>query len=303
MNIEQAQCIPMSTILEKINCKPVKETAKDIWYISPLREEKTPSFHISKKVNIWHDFGTGEGGKPLKFVCAYLLAHGENDTIQDALRWLKNMVGLNNLKPFISTKTEDSTDCNFQLKSVGQLKHFGLNHYLKKRGVDQQVGFKYLKEVKLLNRETLKSITALGLKNEENGYELRNPMIKSSIGAKSITFIRGVEPKPKGINIFEGMFDYLSVVTLKNTKALQNDTIILNSNSLINKALPYIRNYGYEIAYTWLDNDKSGEDATNYLHQFFSNEERIVHKPMNYLYQPFNDVNSWHMNKLGISNE
>lgn len=85
MNIEQAQGIPMSVILEKISCKPVRETAKDIWYLSPLHIEKTPSFHISKKANYWYDFGIGLGGNPLKFGCEYLKANGKSHTVTDAL--------------------------------------------------------------------------------------------------------------------------------------------------------------------------------------------------------------------------
>ena len=31
-------------------------------YLSLLREERTPSFSVSYDKNLWHDFGTGEGG-------------------------------------------------------------------------------------------------------------------------------------------------------------------------------------------------------------------------------------------------
>lgn len=85
MNIEQAQCIPMSEILQKISCCPVRETSKDIWFLSPLHTEKTPSFHISKKANCWYDFGIGIGGTPLKFACEYLKANGKSHAVTDAL--------------------------------------------------------------------------------------------------------------------------------------------------------------------------------------------------------------------------
>lgn len=212
------------------------------------------------------------------------------------------MVGFNTIKPFPTVRTFSHTnESAFQLKAIGQIKHCGLNHYLKKRGIPERIGYKYLKELHVFNRETQKTIIALGLKNAEEGYELRNQILKSSIGAKSITFIRGNSAKPEGLNIFEGMFDFLSVATLTSDKPPINDTIILNSNSLIKKAIPYIQNQGYKIAYTWLDNDDSGIKATHYLSDFMKNKENIMHEEMNKLYKPFNDVNAWHMHKLSLS--
>lgn len=37
-------------------------------YLSLLREERTPSFSVSYDKNLWHDFGTGEGGSIIDLV-------------------------------------------------------------------------------------------------------------------------------------------------------------------------------------------------------------------------------------------
>jgi len=37
-------------------------------YLSLLREERTPSFSVSYDKNLWHDFGTGEGGSIIALV-------------------------------------------------------------------------------------------------------------------------------------------------------------------------------------------------------------------------------------------
>jgi len=34
----------------------------DYWYLSPFRQEKTPSFKINRHQNVWFDHGAGEGG-------------------------------------------------------------------------------------------------------------------------------------------------------------------------------------------------------------------------------------------------
>lgn len=300
MNIEQAKGIPMSEILNKLNCKPEKITEKGIWYLSPLRSEKTPSFHISNHHNVWYDFGIGKGGDSIAFVRAFLSVSNESDTVVDALRWLKNMVGEDRVSLPVFIARDSNAEPKLELKQVGLIKHLGLKNYLASRGIPLNIGLKNLKQIEVFNRSTRKSIISLGLVNEENGYELRNPIFKGNVGVKSISFIRGNKPKPKGINIFEGMFDYLSVITALNGKHLENDTIILNSTSMLKQAISYIQNYGYEILYSWMDNDDAGLEATKTLDEICKVEEQLFHKPMHGKYSQFNDVNAWHMKKLNL---
>lgn len=300
MNIEQAKGIPMSEILNKLNCKPTKTTDKGTWYLSPIRSEKTASFHISHHHNVWYDFGTGKGGDTIAFVRAFLNVSNESDTVADALRWLRNMIGVDRISLPVFTGEKTDREPKLELKQVSAIKHLGLRNYLASRGVSLNVGLKYLKQVEVLNRSTGKSITSLGLMNEENGYELRNPVFKGSVGVKSISFIRGNTPKPKGINIFEGMFDYLSVITVLDGKHLENDVIILNSTSMLKQAISYVQNYGYEILYSWMDNDEAGKEATKTLDEVCQSEEQLFHKPMHERYSKFNDVNAWHMKKLNL---
>lgn len=299
MNIEKAKCIPMSEILDILNYKPHKSDTKDSWYLSPLRNEKTPSFHVNHTKNVWYDFGSGEGGDSIGFVTAYLKATNEADTIADALRWLKNMVGDRHAFPKPVTFSElTPEESKLELKSVNNVNFFGLNNYLVSRGISLTVAHKYLKEVRVINKATQKEIIALGLKNEEKGYEIRNSFFKGCVGKKEISFIRGNTPKPKGINIFEGMFDFLTVVTKLNGKPIENDNIILNSTSLIERAYPYIKGYGYQVIYSWMDNDKAGELAEQRIEEICKSEENLTHRSMRHLYPSYNDVNAFHMRKL-----
>lgn len=93
MNIEQAKYIPISEILDKLNCTPSRIAGYDLYYLSPLRQEKTASFHVNTAKNIWYDHGIGEGGDGIKLVCKYLESCGMDHAVPDALRWLKNMLG------------------------------------------------------------------------------------------------------------------------------------------------------------------------------------------------------------------
>jgi hypothetical protein len=48
-----------------------KKNDTDYWYRSPLREERTASFHIDRLSNEWYDFGLAAGGNPLDFLLRF----------------------------------------------------------------------------------------------------------------------------------------------------------------------------------------------------------------------------------------
>lgn len=302
MNIEQAKTIPLALILENIGCKPTRVRTKESTYSSPLRNERTPSFHVNHAKNVWFDHGIAKGGTPVEFACAYLESQGEASTISDVLRWLSNMSGLASTIRTIPVQDHSKEDRNLELKRTQALQHPALVKYLENRGIPLKFAAPYVVEVYVRNRESKKNFFALGCANEEEGYEIRNPFFKGCVGTKAISFIRGSKPKPEGIHIFEGFLDYVSAITFKNVPQFEDDTIILNSLSCLRQATPYIKNYGYKVAYTWLDNDKAGQKGTQALAEFFKTEENLRHKPMNVVYLPHKDMNAWLVNsKLLLS--
>lgn len=303
MNIDHANRIPMAEILSRLNLTPKRKATYQAWYLSPLRQEKTASFLVNTKTNRWHDFGEGIGGDLVDFACAYLKSTREAHTIYDALRWIKNMgVGAYQIpRAYEFPDPYAKEDAALTVKSAKPIQHLGLIQYLAKRGIPLTIGYRYLKEIRVRNTRTQKYFTALGFPNEEGGYELRNPFFKGCLGSKAISFIRGREPKPEGIHLFEGFMDYLSAISQLNGKGFQDDTIILNSLSCLSKAIPYVQNYGYRIAYSWMDNDKAGGKATAALSEFCQTEADLKHTPMNSVYASHKDVNAWHMHKLNLS--
>ena len=61
MNSEQAKQISLPDLLEQLGHIPVKtaKAGRELWYRSPFRDEKEPSFHTSFLGGkwIWNDFG------------------------------------------------------------------------------------------------------------------------------------------------------------------------------------------------------------------------------------------------------
>lgn len=62
MDIEMIRGIPIEEFLSHLGHEPVRRHGDECWYLSPYREEKTPSFHVNTRKGVWHDFGTGHGG-------------------------------------------------------------------------------------------------------------------------------------------------------------------------------------------------------------------------------------------------
>lgn len=304
MNIEQAKAISIARILEHLNTKAYKITEHESWYFSPFRNERTASFHVLPAKNLWFDFGEAIGGDPIKLVQTYLERQGQDNSISATLKWFESHIGKAIPAAPINPATKpDKRKPKLTLLAAESIRHIGLIHYLERRGIPLDIAQRYLKQIRFRNRNTGKTMFALGWQNEDEGYELNNPNFKGCIGQKDITFIRGANPKPHdkrhGIHIFEGMLDFLSVITFQNGKPLIYDSLILNSVSCIKRADPYIKNYGYRLGYTWLDNDTAGRQATDTLIQLFK-AENMVHIPMNGVYRPFKDVNAWHMQRLEL---
>lgn len=62
MNLNQIKNIKIADYLYSKDIQPKKMKGTDYWYISPYREERTPSFKVNSNLNVWYDYGTGEGG-------------------------------------------------------------------------------------------------------------------------------------------------------------------------------------------------------------------------------------------------
>ncbi len=71
MNCEEARKIDLVYYLESLGFSPKQIRNNDYWYLSPLREEKEPSFKVNRKLNLWYDHGLGKGGSLIDFGIVY----------------------------------------------------------------------------------------------------------------------------------------------------------------------------------------------------------------------------------------
>lgn len=68
---KEAKQIDLVEYLSTLGFSPAKIRGNDYWYLSPLREEKTPSFKIDRKINCWYDHAFGKGGNIIDFGMYY----------------------------------------------------------------------------------------------------------------------------------------------------------------------------------------------------------------------------------------
>lgn len=236
----------------------------------------------------------------IQSVCEYLKHNNENHTINDAVRWIKNMTGnthvINSIK--VPENYEQDSEAKLTRKKPTLITKISLIHYLESRGIPLSLANKFAREVNVKNKHTGKISTCIGSRNEEGGYYLRAYGLKGSTSQKGITFIRGDIPKPDDIHIFRTFMDFLSALAILKIPNLKGDAIILNSMNQLQNATPYIKYYGYRNAYSYMSNDEIGRKAVEAISVFAKLEQGLIHKPLNKAYMTFKDVNQWHVSNL-----
>lgn len=274
INCSEAKKISLISILDKIGAKKVKQTNREIWYISPFRNETTASFKIDLSKNIWFDHGEGKGGNVLDFIMRYFKCD-----LKKALQLLDND-SFSFHQPIFQIDAIEK-EKKYEILKVCNIKHRVLLEYAKNRKIDRAFLQKYCQEIHY--RFNSQCFFAIGFKNIEGGYEIRNKYFKGTLGKKSFTYINNSCNK---VVLFEGWTDFLSLITLYPSIERKLDFIILNSVSQGDKLFKL--DSKYDKIYLCFDNDKAGIKTTLYFERKYSITNRI-----NYLYSNYKDVNDY----------
>lgn len=298
MNSSQAKSIPLTSFIERLGFVPDvnKGSANDIWYKSPFRpDEKTPSFHIKRAANVWYDFGNSKGGNIIDFVMEFQRTNDISVALNFIEQTYKSPIKkpqpvANNLQSDLFKKADESPNDTFILNEVKTNFSPSIAQYMReKRKINFDEVKEFIAQVHFSNKEG-KAFFGIGMKNISNGYEVRNPFFKGSIGKKDLSFVKGVGGDK--VAIFEGMFDFFSAVTYFGKKEfLQNDILILNSVSFQTQAINFLKDRPqYKTLSLFLDNDKAGQEAAANFKNAFPNKEI---EPSFALYLPHNDFNEF----------
>jgi len=294
MYAEHANTIPISEILGKLDLKPLRQEDPVLYYPSLWDRKRLTTLVVNTQTNRWSD-ATTQQGTLVELVVYYLKSHCEAHTEIDAIRWINNMNGsFLRAIPDLFDKQPP-----VELRRKKAIQYPGLLHYLRREGITLNLARQYLKEIHVRNRQTGNDFIALGLPTVDGGFALRTAYLERYIGQPAISFIRGRVAKPKGIHLFKEGMDYLSLLSHIGQMALDEDAIILNAWYCLCQVPGYIRQYGYQTMYSWLDNTTQGDQATASLGQFVQTEAGVRHRPMNKLYTAHDTVHAWYHHQRG----
>lgn len=275
MNIEQAKKIDLVDYLASLGLHPSRIRREDHWYPSPLRGEKTPSFKIDRKQNVWYDHGLGKGGNFIDFAILY-----HNCSVKELLTRLDNNLSFHPQakistpilpqEPLIKIITEKS------------LSSLALLRYLKQRRIAENVARDHCREITFSLNE--KRHLAIGFKNNEGGYELRSAWFKGSCSPKGVT---SIDNGSREMVVFEGFFNYLSYLSInQNQRVLKENFLILNSTAFFEKSRGLMERH--DAVRLYLDNDKGGERCVRMGLSWGSK-----YRDESGLYKGYNDLNEW----------
>jgi DNA primase len=252
-------------------------------YLSPLREERTPSFKVDYGQNLWYDFGLGEGGSIID-----LVARMEGCSVGEAIRRLENdapeALAFSSHRSASAPSTRpEPTNSRIEIVSVGELKHPALVDYLIERGIDLAAARRYCNEVRysIDGREYF----AIGFRNDAGGWELRNRSFKGSSTPKHITTINNGSDM---VMVFEGFIDFLSYLSLKANSSPTIDTAVLNSVANLRRAIPFLESH--LTIHAFLDNDEAGRKTLDSLRESLPGSEVVDQSPF---YRKHKDLNDY----------
>lgn len=280
MNIGQAKQIDLVDYLASLGYNPSKIKREEYWYLSPLRKESTASFKVDRRQNVWYDHGLGKGGNLVDFGTLY-----HNCSVRDLLKRMQGNLSFHQ-PPVKALVPEESL---VKIISERNLVSLSLLRYIRQRRVSEEMAKKYCREIVFSLHD--KTYSAIGFKNNEGGFELRNQWFKGSSSPKTIS---SFENGSKELSVFEGFFNFLSHQTIQQNQALPSSNfLVLNSTSFFEKSKALMEQY--DNIHLFLDRDKTGQNCTSQA-LLWSKKFRDE----SHLYKGYNDLNEW-MQQIGKS--
>ncbi|MDB5159430.1 MAG: primase [Mucilaginibacter sp.] len=252
--VARAKDLDLVAYLAGLGFVPSERHSRGKYYafISPFRPgEHTPSFKIEKGTNHWVDFGKADGktnGNIIDFGVSYF-----NCTVTEFLGNLNNNLAL----PQVIHSTPPKQKEVLKVLTSRPLKNKNLLTYLAGRAIAKNVAEAWCKEVDYILYK--RTYTAIGFRNDQGGWDLRNPVNKHASVPKHF---RSILPGgARTIHVFEGFMDFLSFLSVPTFRAREPMAyLVLNSVHLFERAIPIMD--GYETVKLYLDHDDTGRKIT-----------------------------------------
>ncbi len=300
MKIEELKRIPIWELLSHLGIEPVSKRGggAQLMYHSPLRPDRNASFSVSTRKNLWMDFGTSQGGNVIDLAIAlkgYCTFSEAVTWLEEQARWFHKDILYEDFSRYdYAHMSRLSGHSGISNMRVEELTSPRLLEYLESRGIPASIGPRYCKEAHYTVRD--REYYGVAFLNILGGMEIRSRFFKGCHGVKAPSVVSVEKTKRTSCCcVFEGFMDFLSYMVLEEkgvpdiVQSFPYDCIILNSTSIIQRAIPFIG--VYHIAYCYLDNDFAGKQAFDTLDLLMPG--RIFE--MSTRFSPYNDLNDYLM--------
>lgn len=289
-DLQYIKAIPIADYLHACGIKPAKRYNGYALYHAPYREDPNASLKVDFRQNLWHDYGTSQGGSIIDLVmkmrgCSTYeaiahLAEGKATTLAPSSFHREAHIG--------QRRDKQRPNNTRRILSINEALPLHLQSYLREvRKIDLAVASPYLHHVRyeVGGRE----YSAIGFPNRAGGYKLRDDKIfKGTIAPKDISVITG-QANNAPLCIFEGVMDFLSLLTMKGKEAI-SPSIVLNSVSNIHRAVAYLHEKGIDSVRAFFDNDPAGRQALQAIQS-----TGIKVEDMSRHYSRYKDLNEYHI--------
>ena len=285
-DLQYIKAIPIADYLHACGIKPAKRYNGYALYHAPYREDSNASLKVDFRQNLWHDYGTSQGGSIIDLVMrikgcsAYEamahLAEGKVITLTPS-----------SFHRATTTTATNPTSTRHILSICEELPLY-LQSYLREvRKINLAVSSSYLRHIRY--EVGKREYSAIGFSNRAGGYELRDDKtFKGTIAPKDISVVAG-ETNNSPLCIFEGFMDFLSYLTMKGKESI-SPSIVLNSVSNLPRAIAYLHENGIDSVRAFLDNDDAGRKVLQILQSARFNVEDMSRQ-----YVGYKDFNEYHV--------
>jgi hypothetical protein len=274
--------------LEKLGHHPQKIRNHDHWYLSPLREEKQPSFKVHRKLNVWYDHGLGKGGNIIDLAILYHNCSFKEvmEKLQEIFSFHLPILTVQQHYPGTQNRRDNALEPAIKVIAAKPITHPALCRYLKTRKIPFEIADKYCKEV---DYELYgKKYFAIGFQNNAGGFELRNAHFKGSSSPKDISLFKF--PGAKDVAVFEGFFSFLSYLALHKLNTPLTGFLVLNSLSFFERSRPVMEEH--QAIYLYLDRDEAGRKNTLRALEW---DKKYINQ--SHLYHKYKDLNDFLMDQ------
>lgn len=287
--------IPIREYLARRGLVPRYERNGYGMYLSPLREERTPSFKVNYQKDLWYDFGIGEGGTLPALImrlercsCSEAFEH-----LQHAAEGTVSILAARICERYAVPTESPNSQPMLRILSDAPLRHPALLGYLASRGIVPGIAAAYCREVRYQVRS--RCFFAIGFRNDCGGWELRSERFKGSSSPKHITTI---DNRSDTVIAFEGFMDFLAYLSLKHPERLRIDAAVLNSVVNLPKAIPFLERH--PTIHAFLDNDEAGRRTLVELTRQCPRSQVIDHA---HLYRDYKDLNDFWIARKRLRND